>query len=56
MSLTTYATRPYMGSATVNFTSATRQIILATVVELTGLVPNVKVWFTQKDMPIPIRV
>jgi len=44
----------YWFKGTVNFTSATRQIILATVVELTGLVPNVKVWFPQKYVPIPI--
>ena len=44
----------YWFKGTVTFTSAARDIILATVVEVTGFAPNVKVWFPQKDMPIPI--
>ncbi len=39
---------------TVNFSSAVREVILPTVIELTGFVSNAKVWFPQKDMPIPI--
>jgi hypothetical protein len=31
-----------------------RGVVLATVVELTGVPPNIKVWFPQKDMPIPV--
>ena len=44
----------YWVKGTVNFISVARETILATVVELTGFAPNVKVWFPQKDMPIPI--
>ena len=44
----------YWFEGTVCFTSSTHEIIVATVVKLTGLVPNLKVWFPQKDMPIPI--
>lgn len=44
----------YWFKGTVNFSSAAREVILATVVEVTGFAPNVKVWFPQKDTSIPI--
>jgi len=44
----------YWFKGTVSVSSAAREVILATVVELTGFPPNVKVWFPQKDLPIPI--
>jgi len=44
----------YWFKGTVTFTSATHEVILAMVVELTGAVPYVKVWFPKKDVPIPI--
>ena len=44
----------YWFRGSVSFTAAAHEIIIATVVELTGFPPNVKVWFPQKDMPIPI--
>jgi len=44
----------YCFKETVIFTTAAHEVILATVIELTGFAPNVKVWFPQKDTPIPI--
>jgi hypothetical protein len=44
----------YWFKGTVTFTSATHEVILAMVVELTGSVPYVKVWFPKRDVPIPI--
>jgi hypothetical protein len=44
----------YWFKGTVSFTVAAREVILARVVELAGFAPNVKVWFPQIDMPIPI--
>ncbi len=45
----------YWFKGTVNFSSAVREVILPTVVELTGFVSNAKVWFPQKALSIPIR-
>jgi hypothetical protein len=44
----------YWFKGTVTFASTTHEVILATVIELTGFAPSVKVWFPQKDMPISI--
>jgi hypothetical protein len=44
----------YWFKGTVNLTSVAREVVLATVVELTSFAHNAKVWFPQKDTSIPI--
>lgn len=44
----------YWFKRSVSLTSAAREVVLATVVGVTGFAPNVKIWFPQKDMPITI--
>jgi hypothetical protein len=45
----------YWFTGTLNRISGKREISLATVVELTGIAPNIHVWFHRVDTPVPIR-
>lgn len=45
----------YWFTGTLNRISGKREISLATVVELTGVAPNVHVWFHRINTPVPIR-
>ncbi|MEP6959104.1 MAG: hypothetical protein ABI980_10285 [Nitrospirota bacterium] len=45
----------YWVTGTLNRSFGKREISLATVVELTGVAPNVRVWFHRVDTPVPVR-